>query len=79
MMLVDTTSLNEEDELPFTQENAEILRPCFQKHPISLHLQGVDRSPGIRFDQTVWSAEFVQVDVFWYGKWPRQRISSWPL
>ena len=25
MMLVDTTSLNEEDELPFTQENAEIL------------------------------------------------------
>jgi len=25
MMLVDTASLNEEDELPFTQENAEIL------------------------------------------------------
>ena len=25
MMLIDTTSLNEEDELPFTQENAEIL------------------------------------------------------
>ena len=25
MMLVDTASLNEEDELPFTQENAELL------------------------------------------------------